>query len=313
MTKRRRTLTRLAVGILCTLGAGFFGGRTLAVGALVYAPNHNKLAAALPLRVNEERIPGATVGVQLAVEVHPFSAPLDGQQRGTIFILHGMRDHKESLRGWADMLDRAGYITVLVDHRGQGNSTGQYFTYGAEEANDLRIIATRLLDAHRIRTPLGALGASYGAATALRWAELDPRVKAVIALAPFAELPSMIGNFSPVPLPHWFVEHVVDKGGAIAGFDPGAVDSVRSATTARVPLLLLHGRADRHIPIEHSRRICHAARTHCELIELEDTDHLGIFDDQRTHLTELAPHWFASHLPPAHDAARPLLEGEQAH
>ena len=57
---------------------------------------------------------------------------------------------------------------------------------------------SQLLDAlvqdHELAEPVDALGESYGAVLALRWKTVDPRVRAIVAIAPYAGLSNTVMN-----------------------------------------------------------------------------------------------------------------------
>src|SRR5262249_26780655 len=151
--------------------------------AIVDAPNAH--AASLPATVpGEQRIPVGPPAATLSVGIENPRLP----PRATIFVLHGIRDQKENVRSWAEHLTEAGYRAVLVDSRGHGRSSGEWLTYGVQESRDL----SQVLDALAVDGPVGVMGISYGAATAIEWAAREPRVKAAVAVAPFASLREVV-------------------------------------------------------------------------------------------------------------------------
>jgi pimeloyl-ACP methyl ester carboxylesterase len=262
-----------------------------AVGAeaIVRAPNAGR------------RAPAVAAG-ELRVDVGPPDAVLSlavidaPDPRGTVFVLHGIRDSKASMRGWGDMLARAGYRAILVDLRGHGRSTGDTLTYGVVEAVDL----TQVLDALEARKlivgPVGVMGNSYGAAVAIQWAGRDPRLEAVIAVAPFASLRAVVPGYAFVPLPSSFVNRVIDLAAARGRFDPEAASPVDAIQRTRAAVLLIHGRDDRRIPSWHSERIHAAGAGHSELVIVEGAGHDSVAGAPETHLAERASRWFAAYL-----------------
>lgn len=57
-------------------------------------------------------------GLEIEVlEVYPFIQP-----KGIVQIAHGMAEHKERYIEFMEFLSRHGYITIINDHRGHGNS-----------------------------------------------------------------------------------------------------------------------------------------------------------------------------------------------
>ena len=190
--------------------------------AIVTAPNAGKPGPSstqpgeLRVDVGGPSRPSRTAAT-LSVEIAGPASP-----RGTVFVLHGIRDSKASMRGWGEMLARAGYRAVLVDSRGHGRSTGDWLTYGVNESRDLAQVLDLLASRGQVAGEVGVMGISYGAATAIQWAGLDARVKAVIAVAPFASLRDVVPGYSPVPLPDAFLRRAIDLAGLRGGFDPDA-------------------------------------------------------------------------------------------
>jgi pimeloyl-ACP methyl ester carboxylesterase len=107
------------------------------------------------------------------------------KEPATIVILHGYMMYKETMAPWASALAQAGYRVVLVDLRGHGQSTGDQATYGKYETKDLSQMLDYLKALGLCDDKVGVLGLSYGATVALHWAAADPRVQAVVAIAPY--------------------------------------------------------------------------------------------------------------------------------
>ena len=107
------------------------------------------------------------------------------QERATILLLHDYNSQKELLSPWAFLLAQGGYRVVLVDLRGHGGSTGETISYGKYETADLRQLLD-CLEAQRVcGRNAGVLGVGYGADLALHWAARDPRIRTVVAIAPY--------------------------------------------------------------------------------------------------------------------------------
>lgn len=87
------------------------------------------------------------------------------QARGTIILLPGYGLGKLSMLPWALLLGRAGYQSILIDLRAQGQSTGEHVTYGALESRDLVQLVAALRTDGLIRGPLGMLGNSHSPPT----------------------------------------------------------------------------------------------------------------------------------------------------
>jgi dipeptidyl aminopeptidase/acylaminoacyl peptidase len=120
------------------------------------------------------------------------------------------------------------------------------------------------------------LGGSLGAAVALQWAGIDSRVKAVVAVASFAELNSELQFFYKVhgvtPLQQFLVEASAQREGRFKIDDVSPLAAVKKIDT---PILFAHGRQDDIVPVDESRRLFHAARGPVALQEV-NARHMNI-------------------------------------
>ena len=102
-----------------------------------------------------------------------------------VILLHGYPANK------ADLLPIAGalhsrFTVLLLDFRYFGKSQGTATTLGFRERADLRGAVDTL--ARRGHTRIGVFGYSLGGAVAILGAAEDPRIRAISAWAPFADL-----------------------------------------------------------------------------------------------------------------------------
>lgn len=193
-----------------------------------------------------------------AVGVKP---TVPGSYRGTVVMLHGRGGIKEHAFPVAERFVAAGFRCLIYDARAHGESGGTYCTYGFRERADLRAV----IDAAQLRYgrdelgPLLAFGISQGAAVVLQSLPDEPRLRAAVTVAPFAELSPVaagaVGRVAGAWVPDWLRKWVVDGGGWLAGFPPSAIRPVAVAPAIPVPVMVVHGDRDSVIPLEHGRRI----------------------------------------------------------
>jgi pimeloyl-ACP methyl ester carboxylesterase len=120
-------------------------------------------------------------------------------------------------------------------------------------------------------------GSSLGGLTAARVAERDPRVVALVLLAPAFQLAARWREALGEELEDWrrtgWREVLDYTTGGRARIDYGFYDEVAALDAGfpevAVPTLILHGRRDDVVPIERSREFA-ASRPHVRLIELDD-------------------------------------------
>jgi pimeloyl-ACP methyl ester carboxylesterase len=272
MRRRCRTWGGAAALVVAVLVVMWALGERLAAHAIVDAPN-----AGLP-------VPEPMTG-ELRVETGPPEASIayevDGAQepRATVLVLHGIRDSRASMVGWASLLGMAGMRAVLVDLRGHGRSTGASLSYGVFDAKDMARVLDDL-EARGLKVGhVGALGVSYGAATAIEWAGVDSRVERVVAIAPFASLAEVVPGYAPVPLPDLFVRRAIALAGTMGGYDPALASPRDAITHTSAPVLLFHGQEDDRIPYWHSREIAAAAPEHAEVVLVDNANHDTVQDD----------------------------------
>lgn len=307
----RRAMKILGALVALHLAVAIAGWSTRArwlPSAIARAPNAGKSVTAL-----EHGAVPADARL-LRVDVGPPAASLsmwivearESTPRGTIFVLHGIRDSKRSMLGVGRSLAASGYRAVLVDLRGHGESTGDWLSFGAREGRDLR----QALDAHDrdgvLARPVGVYGPSYGGAAALQLAACDERVRAVVAVATFTRMKDVVPLYVERVVPSWFVSRVdtaaaIDRAGVLGEFTPGDADSLRAIAATRAEVLLIHGRDDTNIPWQASAALHDAAPDHSRVVIVDGHDHGSIMSDPVTSRESAA--WFARWLvPPPPDA-----------
>src|SRR5687767_3885572 len=118
-------------------------------------------------------------------------------------------------------------------------------------------------------------GSSLGGLTAARLAERDPRVTALVLLAPAFQLVERWktqDGFADWQRTGWREVHDYTTGQP-ARVDFGFVEDAAAIDVGfpdvRVPTLILHGIHDDVVPVDHARRFA-AGKRHVKVIELDD-------------------------------------------
>lgn len=238
---------------------------------------------------------------------------------GLVVVLHGFGCGKEQLLPWGFQLANAGYRVAMVDLRGHGASTGKWVGFGALEKNDLRRVLDALEDGKAHPLPVGVLGVSYGAAIGLEFAAVDPRVRTVVALAPFASAASGIMELARALYPD-YASHISNQrfrsafaiGAERGSFSWAETDTAKSVAALDRPVLLIHGSADDWISPENSRRLYRVAEAGSRLLFVPGETHVSL----PLHVEAIAAPvcaWFQSELqPPSPATVAEGLIGEKA-
>lgn len=224
-----------------------------------------------------------------------------GAALDTLLVLHGYRGSVNWVRGMGKGFAEAGYRVVLIDSRGHGRSSGDYLTYGVQESRDVSQVIDALEREGLVEGELGVWGISMGGATVIQAAAHDPRIDAVVAVAPYTSMREVVPGVVRLLMPiyGWFlsdetIRSYVEQAGAKAGFDPDEADTIAAMRRVTVPTLIVHGKGDWIVPPSHGRQLCEANPQHAQLVELGWTGHLGAHFSQAVERESVK--WFDQHL-----------------
>ena len=235
----------------------------------------------------------------------PATAPYLRPPRATLFLLHGIGDHKELLpyQVYALNLRALGFRVILVDLRGHGRSTGDFLTYGVTETHDLAQVLDALEARNEITGRVGVIGASYGAAVAIQWAGIDPRIKAVVAISPFSSLREAAQDAAPFVLGNWKflfsrrdIDDAVTRGAARAHFNANDASPLAAIRKTSAPVLLIHGKKDDLLLPANSQRLHDAAPDHSRLVLVDNGDHIRLWLTAYELIHRESVEWFRRYL-----------------
>ncbi|MBM3217526.1 MAG: alpha/beta fold hydrolase [Candidatus Rokubacteria bacterium] len=189
-------------------------------------------------------------GVKLAAWLIP-SAKADSP---AVVVLHGYPANKADLLPIAGALSSR-FTVLLVDFRSFGSSEGSATTLGFRERADLRAAVDAL--AQRGHTRIGVFGYSLGGAVALLGAAEDPRIRAVAAWAPFADLRVLARELYAIfwLLKYPFVELMIVWGRLFLGADITRPSPEMAVAQLTIPVQIWASRDDDQIPFAHAERL----------------------------------------------------------
>jgi fermentation-respiration switch protein FrsA (DUF1100 family) len=192
----------------------------------------------------------------------------------------GYRGTKSDLIGISYALWRAGFNVLTFDFHGHGADHGAPVTLAYREVRDL-FGALDYAHTRVAHAQIGVIGFSMGAAVTILAAARRQDVRAVVADSPFATHEDVVAHAIErvTRLPGRRLARLADTFlGWRAGYRHRDVRPVAEvAAIAPRPLLLIHGAADRTIPVEHAYRVYEAAGAPKELWIGEGADHCGTY------------------------------------
>jgi uncharacterized protein len=251
----RAALVLAALALVVYLGVGALAAHVLSRPERVVS---QVTPAAAGMTFREVRFPARTDGVEVA----GWYVPQDGSRRAVVMV-HGMGVSRgaEFEGRWVEVaqgLWEAGFSVLMIDMRGHGASADARFSFGLRERRDVAGAVEWLLGRGYPAGGIGVLGISMGGAAAVGAAAEMPAIGAVATDATFVDVEPVIRRAWPVvsglpvalwPPTRWMgrIMYGYDLGGSRPGDDVTRLGDL--------PLLLMHGEADRLVPVENAHRL----------------------------------------------------------
>ena len=274
-------------------------------------------------------------GTRLSAEIFLPAAPAPASGYPAILLCHGWGGLKDHLARYADKFARAGFVAMIFDYRGWGESDGRVIATRdaprlveagertltvrvlreivdpVDQTTDIKNCLAYLWSAPNVdRTRIGIWGTSYGGGHAVFTAGNDDRIKAVVA---------QIGGFGfPPEHRDWARGRAADKARGL--LDPlvpqdgqdgveglkGTPDVARmaehsqlgAAALVRVPTLIVDAEHE-----ELNNRLEHGWAAYMMIRQNAPADyhtypckHYVVYDEYFDQSTDLAVDWFRKYL-----------------
>ena len=193
-------------------------------------------------------------------------------------LCHGYRGTpSRDFCGGAEICLNAGYNVLLIEQRAHCSSEGHTITFGVNERRDCLTWTRYAVERFGPEVRILLVGISMGGGSVLMASELPlpENVRGILADCPFTsprEIILDVGRHRSLPAD--LLWPMVALGAHLyGGFSPNAASAIEAVKHAIVPILLIHGEADRLVPCEMGRRIAAAAPDRVELHTFPGAEH----------------------------------------
>lgn len=192
--------------------------------------------------------------------------------------IHGYRGSSvRDFCGGCKLAMEMGHNVLLVDQRAHGKSEGHDICFGIKERYD----CLQWINYARIRfgadIPIILSGVSMGASTVLMITEFEvpDNVVCIIADSPYSTPEAIIRKVcGDMKINHKLAYPFVKAGAKMfAHLDLSEADTLRAVKNAKIPILIIHGEADRFVPCDMSREIMEAAPDYIERETFAEAGH----------------------------------------
>lgn len=216
-------------------------------------------------------------------------ADLAGGPRPAIVLPHGGPTARDTWHfDWiAQFLAARGYVVIQPNFRGSAGYGKAFLGENAfhdwrQVMSDIRdsadwLVKQGLADPNR----MAILGWSYGGYAALQSAAMDPRYKAVVAIAPVTDLKELRRDA------RGFRNETIEKEEIGKGDQLSDGSPINHAGDIHAPVLMVHGTLDGNVDYDHSRRMLAALKRaggNADLLTFESLDHQIDDWDARTQM-----------------------------
>jgi pimeloyl-ACP methyl ester carboxylesterase len=270
MTRLTRALFLLGLFLLVGCGTDYYADRMIEPGTQSGKLRQSMTGSGESL-VNSGKISehhtalltdGNTMDYWIIKASPEITAHTDGQAVATILMLHDLGGSKSDLLKLARRMGQLGYDIVLVDMRRHGLTSGQYFTYGAKERDDLRTLMDQLLRDQSVSPKIVAFGEGIGGSVAILYGSYDPNCMGVVAYQPYADLKGALKSQSSFNfLTDDQLQDAIQAGCLKADFEPAEASAALAAMQMRCPIHLIRRKGDINYPAEQTQRIYESANS----------------------------------------------------
>ena len=178
-----------------------------------------------------------------------------------VIIVHGFGCHMYTSVKYVKIFQELGYDCVIYDNRYHGESGGNFCTLGGLETEDLLSVTAAVGKMYPVGTKIGLHGESMGAAIVMNALERDFPFAFCIEDCGFASAAEQVRYLTKrytflfrKPVYHLMLKMIYRKTG-VDFVNVSPLHAISSDKAAAIPVLFIHGEADRFVPYENVQKL----------------------------------------------------------
>lgn len=195
-----------------------------------------------------------------------------------VILVHSYRSDHSMMNEFAKIYREKGFNTLQPDNRAHGSSGGKYIGMGYHDASDLQ----KWIDYITELDPNAEIilhGISMGAASLMILSDnglVPENVKVIVADSGYTSAMDYVSfklqNMTGVRL-RIIPELMSRFAGIMAGYSLKEASPLEHVDQSRIPILIIHGKKDLTVPVEHAYSLYKAAACTKDLYICEDAGH----------------------------------------
>lgn len=184
--------------------------------------------------------------IKIPTEFHPID-----NAKGCVILAHGFGQNRYAAVPYAEIFRKLGYSTLVFDQRCFGESTARNGSFGELEATDVITLIKWVKNKMGKETKIILHGVSMGSITSLNALQYTNDIDGVIAdCGPSRGYRgAKVVSYSLIPLPNPYLMPFIIRRANSLGVHLKDNNPIDSLSHSNVPVLIIHGDADKSVPI----------------------------------------------------------------
>lgn len=212
----------------------------------------------------------------------------------TVILVHGYNSWNGSMGDFAQYyIENLGYNVLMPNLRGHGKSEGSYIGFGWHDRKDMLQWIDVIIEKLGREAQIVLHGVSMGGTTVLMTSgeDLPCNVKCIISDCAYSSVSGILGYqvkrmFRLPKFPLIYFTSLICK--VKAGYYIGEASALKQVHNSKLPILFIHGSADKFVPTEMVYELYEAAVCRKQLLVVEAAAHgTSFWKDLKAYKTAL--------------------------